>query len=155
MPDGVGSRRLRLWRRRTPDVSHVSHREARELHEVRRKETEMRITASVVAACALLAVSCNRGESRADAHDQANTPPAERPASEPRRDNAAHPTMHVTGCIEPGVIAGTFMLTQVDVGGTEASTEAGAGTTSLGSPATSGHADDRAMPAERADAHTA
>ena len=116
----------------------------------------MRITASVVAACALLAVACNRGESRADAHDQANTPPAERPASEPRRDNAAHPTMHVTGCIEPGVIAGTFMLTQVDVGGTEASTEGGAGSTSPGaSPATNGQADDRAMPGERADAHAA
>src|SRR5215213_3329113 len=92
--------------------SHVSHREARELHEVGWKETQMRTTASVVAACALLAVACNRGEGTADAHDQANTPPAERPASEPRHDNAAHPTMRVTGCIEPGVIAGTFMLTQ-------------------------------------------
>ena len=112
----------------------------------------MRITGSVVAACALMAVACNRGESTADAHQQANTLQTERPAGEPRRDNAAHPTMHITGCVEPGVIAGTFMLTQVDLAGTDA----GAGSTIPGgSRGTSGQADDRAMAGERADAHTA
>jgi hypothetical protein len=112
----------------------------------------MRITGSVVAACALIAVACNRAEPSADAHQQPNTPKTERPAGEPRRDNSTHPTMHITGCIEPGVIAGTFMLTQVDVAGTDA----GAGSTIPGgSPGTSGQADDRAMAGERADAHTA
>ena len=111
----------------------------------------MRTTASVAAACALLAVACNRGEGT-DARPQANTPAAERPAGEPRGDNAAHPTMHLTGCIEPGVIAGSFMLTQVDVIGTDA----GAGSTSSnGSPGTSGRTDDRAMAGGRADAHAA
>src|SRR4051794_10822255 len=113
-PDGVDVRVLRLWHVGAC-MGHVSHREARELHEVGRKEMPMRTTASVVAACALLAGGCNRVEKTADARQQANTPSAERPAGEPRRDNAAHPTLHVTGCIEPGVIAGTFMLTQVDV----------------------------------------
>ena len=108
----------------------------------------MRITASMVAACAVLAVACHCGEATAGAQQTADTPATERPANEPRRDNAAHPTMHMTGCIEPGVIAGTFMLTQVDVAGTDA----GAGS---GSPGTSGQADEHALAGERADAHTA
>ena len=36
---------------------------------------------------------------------------------QPRGDNPAHPTMQVTGCVERGVIAGSFVLTQVDGSG--------------------------------------
>src|SRR4051812_21509787 len=125
---------------------------ARELHQFRRKEMQMRMTASVVAACALMAGACHRGEATADLHQQANTRPTERPAAEPRRDNAARPTMHITGCIEPGVIAGTFMLTQVEGAGTDA--DAGS-TVPGGSPGASGQAHDPANTGERADAHTA
>jgi hypothetical protein len=106
--------------------------------------------ASLIAMCALTTVACNRGERTADAHTQASASQAERPANPPRDDNAAHPTMHVTGCIERGTIAGSFVLTQVDVAGTDA----GAGSTIPGgSRGTSGQADDRAMAGERADAH--
>jgi hypothetical protein len=107
---------------------------------------------SVLGACAVAAVASGPASQTADAHQQTAAPAPERPAKEPRNDNAAHPTMHVTGCIERGVIPGSFMLTQVDVAGTDAA----AGTTTPGgSPGTSGQADDRAMAGERVDAHAA
>jgi hypothetical protein len=87
--------------------------------------------ASLMATCALTVVACGAGERIADAHTQASAPQAGRSAHEPRNDNAAHPAMNVTGCIERGVIPGSFMLTHVTVAGTDA----GAG--------------------KRADAHTA
>jgi hypothetical protein len=106
--------------------------------------------ASLAAMCALIVVASNGGERTADARTEPSAPQAERPTNPPRDDNAAHPTMHITGCIERGVIAGSFVLTQVEVAGTKA----GAGSTVPGeSPGTRGHADDRAMAGERADAH--
>jgi hypothetical protein len=56
--------------------------------------------------------------------------------------------MHLTGCIERGVIPGSFMLTQVDVAGTDGA----ASTIPGGSPGTSGQADDRALAGNRTDA---
>jgi len=45
--------------------------------------------------------------------------PKSGPAQE-RSDNAAHPTTHLTGCVERGVIPGSFMLTQVHIADTGA-----------------------------------
>jgi hypothetical protein len=59
--------------------------------------------------------------------------------------------MHLTGCIERGVIPGSFMLTQVDVAGTDGA----ASTIPGGSPGTSGQADDRVLAGNRTDADIA
>jgi hypothetical protein len=103
---------------------------------------------AIVAACALSAVACERGEADAGARPQAHASQAERPTDAAPRADAAHPTMHLTGCIERGVIPGSFMLTQVDVAGTDRA----ASTIPGGSPGTSGQADDRKLAGNRTDA---
>jgi hypothetical protein len=105
----------------------------------------------VILACALSAVGCGRGEGQADAHHQASAAQAGRDAHGERAADTAHPTMRVTGCIERGVIPGSFMLTQVDVAGTDGA----ASTIPGGSPGTSGQADDRALAGNRTDADIA
>ena len=102
--------------------------------------------ATLVAACALT-VACDRSGT-ADMGEQANAAGAARPADGVPPGNAAHPTMRLTGCIERGVIPGSFMLTQVDVAGTDGTA---ATTIPGGSPGTSGQADDRALAGNRTD----
>jgi hypothetical protein len=103
---------------------------------------------AIVAICALSAVACDRGEADAGARPQANASRAERPTDTAPMSDGARPTMHLTGCIERGVIPGSFMLTQVDVAGTDGA----ASTIPGGSPGTSGQADDRALAGNRTDA---
>lgn len=105
--------------------------------------------ASILAACVLTTVAWDRGEATANAHEQSNPPQAGRPAGAAPTADAAHQTLHLIGCIERGVIPGSFMLTQVDVAGTDG---AAASTIPGGSPGTSGQADDRAMAGNRTDA---
>jgi hypothetical protein len=107
-----------------------------------------RCLTAFVAICALSAVACDRGEADAGARPQANASQAERPTDAAPRADAARPTMHLTGCIERGVIPGSFMLTRVDVAGTDGA----ASTIPGGSPGTSGQADDRALAGNRTDA---
>ena len=84
---------------------------------------------------------------RVGAQDEPKSGPAQE-----RSDNAAHPTMHLTGCVERGVIPGTFMLTQVHMADTGAAAE---GTEPGRPPGTSGATSGRPMTAERPDAHAA
>ena len=74
---------------------------------------------------------------------------ASRPAQE-RGNNSAHPAVHLTGCVERGVIPGSFMLTQVRLVGTDA---AAGGTEPARPPGTSGTSNGRATTGGRPDAH--
>jgi hypothetical protein len=75
---------------------------------------------------------------------------ASRPAQEGGRSNSAHPTMHLTGCVERGVIPGSFMLTQVRIMGTDAAARA---TESVRPPGTSGTSNGRTTTGGGPDAH--
>jgi hypothetical protein len=102
------------------------------------------MVASMLIAAA--ACACSGRDGGAGGQDDATS----RPAQEQRDENAAHPTMHLTGCVERGVIPGSFMLTQVRT----AATDAGTGNpVPGGSPGTSGQSDDRATAGGRSDAH--
>ena len=76
--------------------------------------------ALLVAVCAVSAAACGRGETVARVPGSAGSAQAQREVKQPRSDNPAHPTMQVTGCIERGVIGGSFVLTQVDGSGSGA-----------------------------------
>jgi hypothetical protein len=90
--------------------------------------------------------ACSGGDAVAAGQDKAKSLPAQ----EPGGDNAAHPTLHLTGCVERGVIPGSFMLTQVNIAGTDAPAR---GTGPGRPPGTSGTSNDRPMAGERPDAH--
>jgi hypothetical protein len=104
--------------------------------------------ATLVTAAFLAAVvwACSGHVAAARGQDEATS----RPAQERGGDNAAHPTMHLTGCVERGVIPGSFMLTQVRVAGTDG---VAGGTETGRPPGTSGTSDGRSMAGERPDAH--
>src|SRR5829696_6330921 len=89
------------------------------------------LVGACAAACALSAAACDRGDADADRHQQAAASQTAPPADAAPPPDAAHPTMRLTGCIERGVIPGSFMLTQVDVPGSDGT---GASTIPGGSP---------------------
>jgi hypothetical protein len=102
--------------------------------------------ATLVTTTIVAAVVCACSGRVAAGGDQDEAP--SRPAQEPVGNDAAHPTLQLTGCVERGVIPGSFMLTQVRMADTAAQ-----GTEPGRPPGTSGTSNDRPMTGERPDGH--